>query len=62
MSDITVMSISRRGVKLFYQSCIEFSCLAKVLEGFIHRRLLKQQVNCDIDPRKYVREGQQHKH
>ena len=43
-------------------SCIEFSCLAKVLEGFIHRRLLKQQVNCDIDPRKYAREGQQHKH
>ena len=32
------------------------SCLAKVLEGFTHRRLLKQ-VNCDIDPRQYAREG-----
>ena len=32
------------------------SCLAKVLEGFTHRRLLKQ-VNCDIDPRQYAWEG-----
>ena len=32
------------------------SCLDKVLEGFTHERLLKQ-VNCDIDPRQYVREG-----
>ena len=31
-------------------------CLAKVLEGFTHRRLLKQ-VNYDIDPRQYAREG-----
>ena len=32
------------------------SCLAKVLEGFNHRRLLKQ-VNCNIDPRQYAWEG-----
>ena len=38
------------------------SCLAKVLEGFTHRRLLKQ-VNCDIDPRNMLgKVTQLHKH
>ena len=32
------------------------SCLAKVLKGFTHRRLLKQ-VKCDIDPRQYAPKG-----
>lgn len=32
------------------------SCLVKVLEGFTYGRLLKQ-VNCDVEPRQYAREG-----
>ena len=32
------------------------SCLAKVIEGFTHRRLL-EQLRSDMDPRQYARHG-----